>query len=313
MKRVIVFCQVICFTALSFASQPEGRKVILITGASEGIGKAVAEKFAGDEQFQVFGTTRREADVTRMAGNGGHYHMIKMDASSTESVKAAVAQVVKQAGRVDYLVNNAAVMLMGSVESIDVDEQLKPLFDVNVFGYIRATQAVIRHMRKSGGGRILYISSTQGVDTKFYQESYGATKAAVEAFARGESIYLKKNNIDVLVFEPKATDSRIIQNSTKGIHKVPGDTWLEVGEAFYQYTLKRNANGMNVKVVAQEVYDLLLKDAPSFRTVASEATERVRKIFRDPTGELKTKELRKKFDDLLDEYRITLLPHSGTL
>src|SRR5690606_13397361 len=119
------------------------RPVAIVTGASGGIGEAAARALhaAG---YRVFGTSRRPL-ATRSPG----IEPLTLDVTSDESARAAVADVLQQAGRLDLLVNNAGVGLLGGAEESSV-EQAKSLFDVNLFGVIRMTNAVLPIMRRQG-------------------------------------------------------------------------------------------------------------------------------------------------------------------
>ena len=291
----------------AFAQVGREQKVVLITGVSRGIGKAVAERFSSDSRFSVFGTVRdKNLDGSVVSSASGPYQLVHMDVTDTRLVESAVSTVVARAGGVDVLINNAGYVLIGSIESIDIDSQMKALFDVNVFGYSRTLQAVTPYMRanfKGGGygGRVINISSTQGVDTSFYMETYGATKAAIETLSTGQAAYLKDHCIDVLVYEPKATDTDILRKAEKGSRKVEGDTWLQNHQALHDMTMERLASGMTVRDVADEIYDLVLQERPDFRTPASQAASRVEKVFIDASGNSKRDAHRKKYETFVNE------------
>ena len=147
-------------------------KTAIVTGASSGIGKASAEAFAR-AGFTVFGTSRR-------ASNGSNgVAMLTCDVTDDASVKALVSAVLSQTGRIDVLVNNAGLGLFGGAEESSID-QVKALFDVNVFGTMRATNAVLASMRQRGEGRIINISSILGLIPAPYSAYYSATKHALE-------------------------------------------------------------------------------------------------------------------------------------
>ena len=132
------------------------RPVALVTGASSGIGKAAALALV-DAGFEVIGTGRNTARVT--PDDGVTY--LDLDVASDESVAAVVEQVIERFGRIDVLVNNAGIGSAGAAEENSV-AQAQRVFDINVFGVIRMTKAVLPHMRAQGGGRIINISSVAG-------------------------------------------------------------------------------------------------------------------------------------------------------
>src|SRR5690349_11689464 len=141
---------------MSGNQERQTRPVAIVTGASGGIGEAVAHALhaAG---YRVFGTSRR-LPATSAAG----LEYLVCDVTSDESVEAAVGAVLARAGRIDLLVNNAGVGLVAGAEESSL-EQAKALFDVNLFGVIRLTKAVLPAMRQAGAGRIVNLSSIMGL------------------------------------------------------------------------------------------------------------------------------------------------------
>jgi NAD(P)-dependent dehydrogenase (short-subunit alcohol dehydrogenase family) len=133
------------------------RPVALVTGASSGIGKAASLALV-DAGFEVVGTSRNASSVTPRGG----VTFLDLDVTSDESVTTVVEQVIERFGRIDVLINNAGVGAAGAAEESSVT-QAQDVFDVNVFGLIRMTKAVLPHMRAQRGGRIINISSVLGV------------------------------------------------------------------------------------------------------------------------------------------------------
>jgi NADP-dependent 3-hydroxy acid dehydrogenase YdfG len=134
--------------------------VALVTGASSGIGAATA-KVLQDAGFHVFGTSRR-AVVER----SDSLTVLTCDVTDEESVATMVEEVLAKAGRIDLLVNNAGMGLLGGAEESSM-AQAQALFDVNVFGVLRMTNAVLPTMRRQGTGRIINLSSVQGSSSLF--------------------------------------------------------------------------------------------------------------------------------------------------
>ena len=174
------------------------RQVAIVTGASAGIGEATARALhaAG---YRVFGTYRK-TPALRVAG----VEYLVLDVTSDESVKAAVAQVLEQAGRIDLLVNNAGVGLIAGAEESSL-EQAKSLFDVNLFGLIRVTKAVLPIMRRQRAGRIVNISSVMGLIPAPFMALYGASKHAVEGYSESLDHEIRGSGIRVVLVEPAYT------------------------------------------------------------------------------------------------------------
>ena len=229
-------------------------------------------RFARDRDYKVYGTARN-ANLTGLRPEG--YTFVRMDPAVSQSVDDAFDQILKSEGKIDLLINNAAYMVLGSIESIDPDSQLLDMFNVNVVGYVRTTRAVIPSMRKSGKGRIINISSTQAFEPRGLQESYSATRSAVESLSLGQASYLKDYGIDVLVYEPGATRTNVVRSSRAGLHSVPGDKTQSYMSAFVDMLDKRIADGMPSEDVAADIFDLARQVIP---------TSEPRLVLREPKG-----------------------------
>jgi NAD(P)-dependent dehydrogenase (short-subunit alcohol dehydrogenase family) len=174
------------------------RPVAIVTGASAGIGEATARALhaAG---YRVFGTYRRPP-ATRSPG----IEYLAGDVTSDESVEATVSEVLSQTGRIDLLVNNAGVGLVAGAEESSL-EQAKSLFDVNLFGVIRLTKAVLPTMRRQGSGRIINLSSVMGLIPAPFMALYAASKHAVEGYSESLDHEIRGSGIRVVLVEPAYT------------------------------------------------------------------------------------------------------------
>jgi NAD(P)-dependent dehydrogenase (short-subunit alcohol dehydrogenase family) len=182
---------------MSGNQEQQTRPVAIVTGASGGIGEATARalRAAG---YRVFGTYRRPPATTL---SGVEY--LACDVTSDESVKAALGQVLA-AGRIDLLVNNAGVGLVAGAEESSL-EQAKSLFDVNLFGLIRMTKAVLPTMRQQRAGRIVNISSVMGLIPAPFMALYSASKHAVEGYSESLDHEVRASGIRVVLVEPAYT------------------------------------------------------------------------------------------------------------
>jgi len=183
---------------MSTNQQQRTRPVAIVTGASGGIGEASAQALhaAG---YRVFGTSRR-SPATRAPG----IEYLACDVTSDESVKVAVDEVLSKAGRIDLLVNNAGVGLVGGAEESSV-EQAKSLFDVNLFGLIRMTKAVLPTMRGQRAGRIVNLSSVMGLIPAPFMALYAASKHAVEGYSESLDHEVRSSGVRVVLVEPAYT------------------------------------------------------------------------------------------------------------
>lgn len=176
----------------------QARPVAIVTGASGGIGEATARALhaAG---YRVFGTYRKPSG-TRSPG----IEYLQCDVTSDASVQVAVGEVLSKAGRIDLLVNNAGVGLVAGAEESSL-EQAKSLFDVNLFGVIRMTKAVLPTMRKQQAGRIVNISSVLGLIPAPFMALYGASKHALEGYSESLDHEIRGSGVRVALVEPGYT------------------------------------------------------------------------------------------------------------
>ena len=174
------------------------KKVILITGASSGIGKDTAISLIKHGHV-VYGAARRLEMMQDIIQAGGH--AIKMDILKDRNIDDVVNQIINEQNRIDVLINNAGYGLWGAVETISIDEA-KRQFDVNIFGLAYLTKKIIPFMRKQKSGKIINMSSMGGKVYTPFGAWYHATKYALEGWSDCLRIELKSFGIDVILIEP---------------------------------------------------------------------------------------------------------------
>ena len=173
-------------------------KVILITGASSGIGYDAALILAG-QGHKVYGAARR---VELMDGLRDHGVIpLKMDVTDEQSMADGVQTIIDAEGRIDVLVNNAGYGYMGAIENVTIAEAKRQI-EVNVFGLARLTQLVLPHMRKQHSGRIINTSSVAGKAVIPFGGWYNVSKYSVEALSDALRIEVKPLGINVVLIEP---------------------------------------------------------------------------------------------------------------
>ncbi|MFD2670693.1 oxidoreductase [Marinicrinis sediminis] len=180
------------------ATHRHGKQVILITGASSGIGKASALKLL-EEGHIVYAAARRLEQMEDLKRSGAR--ILSLDISQEADIVQCVHTVIEEQGRIDVLFNNAGFGLYGSVEDIPLEEA-RYQFDVNLFGLARITQLVLPHMRKQNSGKIINTSSMGGKMYTPLGAWYHATKHALEGWSDCLRLEVQSFGIDVVIIEP---------------------------------------------------------------------------------------------------------------
>jgi NAD(P)-dependent dehydrogenase (short-subunit alcohol dehydrogenase family) len=156
-----------------------------------------------DSGFAVVGTSRNAVNAEPVAG----VTFLDLDVASDESVRSLVDLVFERFGRIDVLVNNAgAGTASGAGEESSIG-QTKDIFDINVFGVVRMTNAVLPHMRSQGGGRVVNVSSVLGLIPAPFMAVYAATKHAIEGYSESIDHELREHGVRVLLVEPGYTST----------------------------------------------------------------------------------------------------------
>ncbi len=170
-------------------------KVILVTGASSGLGYAIAKALAA-KSHRVFGTARNVRD-----GASQDFTTLPLDVTQDESVAACVAEVIRRAGRIDAVINNAGFGIAGAIEDTTAQEALAQ-FETNFFGTHRVCRAVLPYLRAQRAGSILNMSSLAGRIALPFQGFYSATKFAIEAYTEALRMEVRSFGIHVSMIEP---------------------------------------------------------------------------------------------------------------
>lgn len=173
-------------------------KVILVTGASSGIGYDAAQALAA-QGHRVYAAARRVERMEPLKADG--IVPLKMDVTDENSMREGVQAILEAEGRIDALVNNAGYGYFGAIENVPLEEARRQL-EVNVFGLARLCQLVLPSMRKQGSGRIVNISSVAGKTVLYFGGWYHVSKYSVEALSDALRMEVKPFGIDVALIEP---------------------------------------------------------------------------------------------------------------
>ena len=190
-------------------------KVALITGAARGQGAREAELFAAEGASVVFGDILDEegnALEARIAEEGGTAIYRHMDVTSESDWSATVRAAVERYGRLDILVNNAGLLTMATTEKVTRAEWDR-VMDVNMWGIILGTKAVVPEMRRTGGGSIVNVSSLSAMKAMPWAAAYHAAKGAVRIHTKVAAIEFAGDGIRVNSIHPGAIDTRMLSDA----------------------------------------------------------------------------------------------------
>lgn len=171
------------------------RKVVLITGASSGIGKRVAT-YLHERGFIVYGTSRNPEKVTDVS-----FSMLALDVLDVDSIEKAIQFVVEKENRIDVVINNAGKGLMGALEDIPTDE-IRNGFEINFFGVIEMIKAVLPIMRKQQSGLIINVTSLAGYSGLPFRGAYSSSKGALEIVSESINMEVKQFGVRVTTIAP---------------------------------------------------------------------------------------------------------------
>jgi len=174
------------------------KKIILITGASSGIGKTTALDLLKEGHI-VYGAARRVDKMQDIVKAGGF--SLELDVTKEEQIQNAIKTIISAHGRIDVLINNAGFGMYGAMEDTSLDDA-RYQFEVNVFGLARVTQLVLPHMRAEKSGRIINVSSMAGKVYMPFGAWYHGTKHCIEGWSDCLRVELKQFGIDVVIIEP---------------------------------------------------------------------------------------------------------------
>jgi NAD(P)-dependent dehydrogenase (short-subunit alcohol dehydrogenase family) len=259
--------------------------VVLITGTSSGIGRAIASAFAA-KGYEVFGTSRNPQRNEPIAG----VELLPLDVSDQASVTSAVSTVIQRAGRIDVLVNNAGVGIFGAAEESSI-AQAQELFDTNFFGLIRVTNEVLPHLRAQRSGRIINISSVLGFLPAPYGALYAASKHAVEGYSESLDHETREFGVRVSVVEPGYTDTAFDANAADP--DSPIQSYRALREQVKEGLIKAVRAGDDPSVVAKVALKAATSRSPKLRYPAGPLARQLTVLKRFAPEALLDKGIRK--------------------
>lgn len=254
-------------------------KVILITGASSGIGKETAKLFQ-TKSWKVAATMRspeNAEDLQKVVD----IECLKLDVTDTDSIKAAIAATLEKFGRIDAVVNNAGYGLVGAFEAA-TQEQIEKQFQTNVFGLMNVCREILPYFREQKRGIIVNVASMGGRITFPFYSLYHATKWAVEGFSESLQYEVEQFNIRIKIIEPGPIKTDFYERSM--------DLTKKEGLTAYDYLIdkampnmqKAGADAPDGSVVAETIYEAVTDNSKKMRyPVNSRMVLTARKVLPD--------------------------------
>lgn len=236
------------------------QQVIIVTGASSGFGKATAELLA-QKGHKVYGLCRRP-----MTDSNIHY--CQCDVRDREQTRATVAAIVQAEGHIDVLVNNAGMGIGGALE-LATDEEIDLQMGTNFMGCVMMCQAVLPHMRKSGSGKIINLSSIGGVMGLPYQGFYSASKFAIEGFSEALAAEVKGFGIRVCLVEPGDFATGFTASRRNSQSTLDDPAYGPIFTRTLSLIEKEENGGLKPEVLARKILRLVEQKRPPFRSVVS--------------------------------------------
>jgi short-subunit dehydrogenase len=270
---------------MSTIDYTQDKRVAIVTGASGGIGEATAHALAR-AGYRVFGTYRKTPQ-----SKSTDVEYLVCDVTSDGSVEAAVKEVITKAGRIDLLVNNAGIGLVGGAEESSL-AQAKSLFDVNLFGVMRTTKAVLPVMRRQRVGRIVNISSVQGLIPAPYMALYASSKHALEGYSESLDHEVRDAGVRVVLVEPAYTRTLFDSNLLQADQLLDEYKSVRSHARAFMHDVMKNAD--SPELVAQAVLKASTATNPRRRYTAGGLARRVSLLRRFVPESAFDKSLRKQ-------------------
>lgn len=240
-------------------------KVILITGASSGIGKITAEYLYG-KGFKVYGTSRNPHP------DHGSFTLLKLDVLDKDSIEKAIEVLMQREGRLDVLINNAGMGITGPIEETPTEE-IRKVFETNFFGTIEVMKAVLPVMRKQNNGLIINVTSIAGYMGLPFRGIYSATKSALEVVTEAVSMEVKEFGIKVANVAP----GDFATNIAAGRYHSPvitGSPYADIYAHNLDLMNEHVSAGQDPVVMAEQIYRIINDPTPKIHYKVGESMQK---------------------------------------
>jgi short-subunit dehydrogenase len=262
-------------------------KVVLITGASSGIGQATA-RLLSQRHFKVFGTSRNPASAEIIPT----VEMLPLDVCNSDSVQACVEAVSSRLGRVDVLINNAGYELACALEELSSEEAIAQ-FETNFFGVVRMVNAVLPSMRRQKRGHIINVSSLAGLSPIPFLGIYSASKFALEGYTEALRLEVKPFNIHVSLTEAGFLKTPMMNNRQVGANRISEyDPWRQRALEAIRASEEK---GPGPELVAETLLEIISSNTPRLRYLIGPQAKSVARLRRFLPAAMYEQGLRRTF------------------
>lgn len=246
-------------------------KVVLITGASSGIGRetAILLKQAG---FTVYGASRNMEKLQALKGRG--ITILPLDVTVEESIQECIKAIIQKEGRIDVLINNAGYGSFGALEDVPLSEA-RNQYDVNVFGLARITQLALPYMRSQRYGRIVNVSSVGGIITTPFGGWYQSSKHAIESLSDALRLDTRGFGIDIIVIEPSNIETGFESVAIERLRKSTSVVYKKKADSFIKGLSKSYEGVSKPDVIAKTIKKAVTAKRPKTRYVAGKMSRTI--------------------------------------
>jgi NAD(P)-dependent dehydrogenase (short-subunit alcohol dehydrogenase family) len=254
----------------------DAKTVILITGASSGIGQAIAHHLH-QKGYQVYGTSRKAPVRPSKASHpqgAADFPMLRMDVDSDQSVRQGIGYILKKEGRIDVVVNNAGCGIAGAIEDTRPHEA-QALFETNLWGVMRICREALPHMRKQRSGYIVNISSVAGLIAVPFQGIYSAAKFALEGLTETLSMEVRPFGIHVVLVEPGDCTTQFTANRCRTGDSQQNQAYTERCNTAVGVMEDDETHGMSPDKVARLLERIIKTPHPRFRYTVAPPSQKI--------------------------------------
>ncbi len=243
------------------------KKVILITGCSSGLGLVLARRLSQDHI--VYASMRNSSKLEYFEKSSTpSFIPIRLDVTESESIDSALSTIKEKHNKLDVLINNAGVMLIGFFEDVP-EKKVRDLLETNFFGVMSLTKKALPLLKQSGDAKIVNISSSSGLMAMPSLSAYASSKWALEGFSESLRFELYSMEIQVLLIEPGLIRTELLQENFKVFEDPNSDFSQKMNQLLKMWKARDPKTFLDPIEVAKVIEKRIHQEKPPFRTVLS--------------------------------------------